>query len=138
MFITIQLLTVKRTGSRRIDPEVGDSTLLRNAIYRSTYREMPDYLNIHTGRSFLRTTGIPFGFLWCYDTLKLLSCLQCCRSVTDRGELMCTLCTGVVVVPAVTLFRTIYKPLRSRSHCCHYLSTYFLCHPGSIKNVCNV
>jgi hypothetical protein len=32
VFITIQLLTVKRAGSRRIDPEVGKSTLLRNAI----------------------------------------------------------------------------------------------------------
>lgn len=65
--------------------------------------------------SFLRITGIPFGFLWCFDALKLLSCLQCCRSVADRGELISTLCTGIVTVPAVTLFRKIYKPLHSRS-----------------------
>jgi hypothetical protein len=32
VFIAIQLLTVKRAWSRLIDPEVGDITLLRNAI----------------------------------------------------------------------------------------------------------
>ena len=69
--------------------------------------------------SFLHTTGIPFGFLWCFDILKLLSGLQCCRSVTDRCELISTVCTGIVVVPAVTFFRKIYKPLHSRRDCCY-------------------
>lgn len=86
----------------------------------------------------MRTTGIPFGYLWCLDTLKLLSCLQCWKCDWQRRTDLHFMYRYCCVVPAVTLFRTIYKPLHSRSHCRHYLSTYLLCHTGSMKNVCNV
>ena len=84
VFIAIQLLTVKRDGSRRIDPEVGESTLFEAPlnIYRSTHREMPDYLNIHTESSFFaahyRDPIWGFVVFWHSDIAELFAVLSKC------------------------------------------------------------
>jgi hypothetical protein len=64
VFNTIQLFTVKRAVSRRIDPGGGDSTPLN--IYLSTHRDIPDFLNLHPESSFFSLhSQDPICVLWC-------------------------------------------------------------------------
>jgi len=101
---------------------------------------MPDYVNIHTESSLFsahyRDPIWVFVVFWHSEIAELFAVLSKCdwQRRTDLHFMYRYCC----VVPAVTLFRTNYKPLHSRSHCCHYLSTYLLCHTGSMKSVCNV